>query len=355
MADDRIYYVICGDGCKFEGMTKEQIFTAIAQAVNDGEISDIDSGFITTIKEKNKNAGLSFWVGTQAEYNALPSIVENCFYIISDDTTEDDINENIQSINNYLSAMQVQIQQEIIPAQMQALDAYNEQKARIDDIEKRVLKQTVITVEGEDANNYKKSGIYWFANPKYPAHCPENNVNGWLIVISDRENAGVVKQMWLRCGTADANDWETYVRTYCGGTWSAWRRFATTEDVAAVSSRVSYLENNASLTPPSVTLWSGNVTAGGDLNVSFGDHRLYVARFVMSSITYDVMLTRDSVGSIKNYSGFAYLDTATGTDEMRVSLVHNTNGKHTFKLFKKTNGSFVGLTSGTITNIYGIA
>ena len=88
--DDRRYYVICADGCKFESMTKEQIYAAIEQAVSTGAIKDIDTGFVTKLKECNRNAALSFWVGTQAEYNALTETAQNCFYIITDDTSGED-------------------------------------------------------------------------------------------------------------------------------------------------------------------------------------------------------------------------------------------------------------------------
>jgi len=74
MADnERNYYVLSENNCKFESFTKEQILSAIQQAVNSGEIKNVDTGFVTKIKEQNKNAGLMFWVGTQAEYNALES------------------------------------------------------------------------------------------------------------------------------------------------------------------------------------------------------------------------------------------------------------------------------------------
>lgn len=98
MADDRIYYVLCGDNCKFEGMTKEQILTAITQAVENGKIHDVDTGFITKIVEQNKQTPLSFWVGTSAEYNAIKTKAENCFYIISDDVFKDDLLNQIAAL-----------------------------------------------------------------------------------------------------------------------------------------------------------------------------------------------------------------------------------------------------------------
>ena len=67
---DRKYYVICDSGCKFESMTKEQVFAAIAEATGNTP-TDIDAAFITKVKEQNKNTAMRFWLGTEAEYNAL--------------------------------------------------------------------------------------------------------------------------------------------------------------------------------------------------------------------------------------------------------------------------------------------
>lgn len=110
---DKKYYVQCESHCKYEGMTKEQILTAIEQAVSTGEIKDVDTGFITKIKEQNYNGGLSFWVGTQAEYNAISEKDENCFYITTDDATEQDlynyIDEKTESVNARCDNLQEQI------------------------------------------------------------------------------------------------------------------------------------------------------------------------------------------------------------------------------------------------------
>lgn len=91
MMSDRTYYVLCEDNCRFESMTKEQILAAITQAVEDHEIADVDTGFVTTVKEINGNTGLKFWVGTQAQYNALDPKPVNTFCIITDDTTMQDL------------------------------------------------------------------------------------------------------------------------------------------------------------------------------------------------------------------------------------------------------------------------
>jgi hypothetical protein len=70
MADERKYYVLCRDNCKFEGMTKEQIIAAIAEATGNTP-TNIDDAFITKLLDQNKNAAMRLWVGTEAEYNAV--------------------------------------------------------------------------------------------------------------------------------------------------------------------------------------------------------------------------------------------------------------------------------------------
>lgn len=86
MAEERKYYVICGDNCKFESMTKEQIIAAIVEATGNVP-GDIDEAFITHIKETNAEENLYFWVGTQAEWNALDPKPENTYPIITNDSS----------------------------------------------------------------------------------------------------------------------------------------------------------------------------------------------------------------------------------------------------------------------------
>ena len=84
----RKYYCFCDSNCKFETMTREQILAAIQQAAESGLVFDPDAAFITKIKETNAGNLLTFWVGTQAQYNALQTIDKNCHYIITDKTDE---------------------------------------------------------------------------------------------------------------------------------------------------------------------------------------------------------------------------------------------------------------------------
>jgi len=112
MADERNYYVLCDDNCKFPAMTKEQTLTAITQAVETGSIHDVDTGFVTKIVEQNKQIGLSFWVGTSAEYNAIENKAANCFYIITDDVIKADLLNEINTLKNSLAAAEAKLAQQ---------------------------------------------------------------------------------------------------------------------------------------------------------------------------------------------------------------------------------------------------
>lgn len=108
MADNGKFYVIRGDKVLIESMTKEEIHNAIVQAVEQGEIGDIDKGFITSIKEQNRNVDLKVWRGTYAEYNALQSIDPNTHYIITDENFKEQLNtltEQFASFKDYMIAL----------------------------------------------------------------------------------------------------------------------------------------------------------------------------------------------------------------------------------------------------------
>ena len=98
---ERKYYCYCDSNCKFETMTKEQILAAIAQAAETGLVVDPDAGFIAKVKEQNAAGNVTFWVGTQAQYNALTSTEVNCLYIITDDNTEAELNELLAEIQKF--------------------------------------------------------------------------------------------------------------------------------------------------------------------------------------------------------------------------------------------------------------
>lgn len=101
MSEERKYYCICEDNCKFETMSKEQILAAITQAVENGKVHNVDTGFITKVKEMNGGRYVTFWVGTQAEYNALEERATNCMYIITDETSAQDLEAALAKLDNF--------------------------------------------------------------------------------------------------------------------------------------------------------------------------------------------------------------------------------------------------------------
>lgn len=96
------FYVVSDDKCFYEGMTKEQILAAITQAIESHEIHDVDTGFVTTIKEGNQNKALTFWIGTTAEYNAIEEKLDDCIYLLTDDTELEDLEALIRRSMNVL-------------------------------------------------------------------------------------------------------------------------------------------------------------------------------------------------------------------------------------------------------------
>lgn len=110
MANTPKVYVICDQNCKFESMTKEQILAAIEQAVNEGTIGDVDSGFIRTVKTIN-GIPLKFFVGTQAEYDVLTKEdKKNLFAVITNDATREGIEKAIQTLQTDIKELQEYMQ-----------------------------------------------------------------------------------------------------------------------------------------------------------------------------------------------------------------------------------------------------
>ena len=102
-----MYYVFDDGKNKFEGMTREQIMAAIAQATGTTP-SDVDDGYITTIKEQNENQGISIWVGTQAQYNALAETDENTLYCITDPNETNELQNEIDLLRAQIAEISTQ-------------------------------------------------------------------------------------------------------------------------------------------------------------------------------------------------------------------------------------------------------
>lgn len=93
-----------------------------------------------------------------------------------------------------------------------------------------------VTKTGENLNDYVDAGIWSFATAYTPVNVPAGT-NGWLIVIPWNEGGATVKQFWLRHGTRDNSDFETYVRQKIGNEteWGAWSKFYTSSNPPTAS------------------------------------------------------------------------------------------------------------------------
>lgn len=107
---DRKYYCFCEDNCKFETLTKEQILAAITQAIETHEITNVDTGFVTKIKELNSGEPIQFWLGTYSQYHAIAEPEENVFYIITNDNridvmeeTVSEMKEQVDNLSDYVT------------------------------------------------------------------------------------------------------------------------------------------------------------------------------------------------------------------------------------------------------------
>lgn len=105
------YYVVCEDDCFYEGMTKEQIVTAIEEAVETGAVTDPDGAVISKIKEIRANSAVQIWKGTEAQFNALspaPTVgntfvrigTDGVMYICTDDEQMNTLLDHIVDTSN---------------------------------------------------------------------------------------------------------------------------------------------------------------------------------------------------------------------------------------------------------------
>lgn len=86
-------------------LTREEIITLVTNIIETGTTGDIDTGFVTTVKEQNNHRGLKFWVGTKAEYDAILEHDTYTFYIITDDDSGD--------VDEKLAELKTELEEEI--------------------------------------------------------------------------------------------------------------------------------------------------------------------------------------------------------------------------------------------------
>lgn len=92
-------YGFCENDCRREVYTKEQTVALLQAAIDSGSLASCTGNvIISEVQEINKNVGLKFWLGTQAEYNAIASPSADVHYIITDDTTIENLNKAVAAL-----------------------------------------------------------------------------------------------------------------------------------------------------------------------------------------------------------------------------------------------------------------
>ena len=93
-------YVVDKNKNLVEGLSKEETYDLLAEAIKNGTLPDIntDNAFITQIKDSVTGYSHKVAFVTQAKYNELKNanaLISNCLYYIVDDSTEEDITNAI--------------------------------------------------------------------------------------------------------------------------------------------------------------------------------------------------------------------------------------------------------------------
>ena len=134
--------------------------------------------------------------------------------------------------------------------------------------------------EAHDLNDYKTSGIYYFRSDYVtPTNIPAGS-NGILFVIASHSNTTtgkVVKQVWMRHGTNNSNDYHTYLRSYNGSSWSDWHRIITQEGGTITGATTFNRSDGTTSTDGDSYITLGNSTASGTDGNSRGRIQIYGA------------------------------------------------------------------------------
>lgn len=109
-----MYYVLDENNNRQEAYSKEEILSVIQQAIADGTLANIsaDAGFITKLKCACTGTTVKEAFITQAQYNALVNagtVEPNTHYTIIDDTTCDDIDNALKTIDTDLTDLKTNV------------------------------------------------------------------------------------------------------------------------------------------------------------------------------------------------------------------------------------------------------
>lgn len=85
----------------------ERGMSMLSQAIENGSLEnvDIDGGFVTKIKEQNKNKPIMFWFGSRAEYDAIELKQENTLYFFTDENDKTKVDAVTETVNKIIEGV----------------------------------------------------------------------------------------------------------------------------------------------------------------------------------------------------------------------------------------------------------
>ena len=120
-----------------------------------------------------------------------------------------EVNENFISLANF-------IEQNKALASTDIEDLKDTVDTKADKTE--IITEHIITIAGENLDNYKTYGTYIFSSAHTPSNVPDTNYNAGVLRVLGDENY-VIKQIWFCAG----NNSPIYTRTYYESTkWTSW-------------------------------------------------------------------------------------------------------------------------------------
>lgn len=108
------FYVLDENNNKVEAFDKEGVLAVLAQAIADGSLDNIvaDSAFVSKLKCCVGGTTNNVAFVPQSKYNELVetgTIRENTYYIITDDTTVEDIDATLQGLTNNVDNININL------------------------------------------------------------------------------------------------------------------------------------------------------------------------------------------------------------------------------------------------------
>ena len=96
---------------RIDGMSKEEIYALLAEAIQQGQLPvlDQDTAFVTMIKSITDGQAYKIGICTQAQYNQLEAqgaLEVGALYIITDDTSYNDIVAQLNNLNSNDASLQ---------------------------------------------------------------------------------------------------------------------------------------------------------------------------------------------------------------------------------------------------------